>query len=297
MVVFFLLPDSAATAKFLTPEEKALAKARALRTTGQEDTGTAKGLSLGHLDPREILETLKTPQAWVNALMYFSCNVAFASLPVFLPAILTGMGFTSVNAQGLTAPPYFLAFLICLGSTWLADRTQQRGLVIGALSLVGCAGYVLLATAKPVAARYAGVFLAAAGVFPAIANILSWMLTNQRSDTRRGAGIAFMNAVGQCGPLLGTRVYPTSQAPYYVEGMALCAAFMFLNACLAFGLRAYFKIMNDRWDRAAAAAGEGVAREEDDASFSAEKGSKSVSRAAGSEGVGWENSSEWRYAL
>lgn len=310
VVVFFLLPDSAATAKFLTPEEKALAKARALRTTGQEDTGTTKGISIGHLDFREILGALKTPQAWVQALMYFSCNVAFASLPVFLPAILTGMGFTSVNAQGLTAPPYFLAFLVCLASTWLADRLQQRGLVIGALSLVGCAGYVVLATATPVAPRYVGVFLAAAGVFPAIANILSWMLTNQRGDTRRGAGIAVMNIVGQCGPLLGTRVFPTSQAPFYVEGMAVCAAFMFLNACLAFGLRAYFKVVNDRWDRqaageqrtgAGAGVGAGVGAGEDDASFSAEKGgalgAEDVSPAAGSESVGWENSSEWRYAL
>lgn len=178
-VVFFFLPDSIATARFLTEEEKALARARCLFRTGDEDTSTAKGNSLGRVDLREVAGALRTPQAWVQALMYLSCNVAFASLPVFLPTILTGMGFTSVNAQGLTAPPYFLAFGICILSTWLGDRLQQRGFLIMMFSLLGCVGYVLMATCEAVAIRYVGVFLAAGGVFPAIANIISWTLNNR----------------------------------------------------------------------------------------------------------------------
>ncbi|KAJ4393960.1 hypothetical protein N0V93_003177 [Gnomoniopsis smithogilvyi] len=292
-VVFSMLPDSVATAKFLTEEEKALAKARAIRAAGEDNNGAAEGSRVGHIELREIWQTFKTPQAWVQALMYFSCNVAFASLPVFLPAILTGMGFTSINAQGLTAPPYFLAFLVCLSTTWLADRLQQRGLIIGALSLVGCLGYVLLATCKPVIVRYVGVFLAAAGVFPAIANILSWQLLNQRSDTKRGTGIAIMNIIGQCGPLLGTRVFPARTAPYYVMGMSICAGFMFFNACLTFGLRAYFKIMNDRWDRSAAA--ETVAQAVPSAGKVDAPSSESKPVDSGDEG--FENSDEWRYTL
>lgn len=178
-VVFFVLPDSLGTAKFLTEEEKALARARCLHQSGDEDTSTAKGNRLGRIDFREVAAAVRTPQAWVQALMYLSCNVAFGSLPVFLPAILTGMGFTSVNAQGLTAPPYFLSFGICILSTWLGDRLQQRGILIGLFSLVGCLGYVLMATCRTVAVRYAGVFLAAGGVFPAIANILAWSLNNR----------------------------------------------------------------------------------------------------------------------
>ncbi|KAL1871630.1 hypothetical protein Daus18300_004630 [Diaporthe australafricana] len=301
-VVFFFLPDSAATAKFLTEEEKAVAAARALRHSGRE-IGTAQGHKVGSINPRDIIDTLRTPQAWVQALMYFSCNVAFASLPVFLPAILTGMGFTSVNAQGLTAPPYFLAFLVCIASTYAGDRTQQRGLMIGGLSLVGCAGYVMLAASRSVGVRYAGVFLAAAGVFPAIANILSWLLNNQRSDTKRGVGIAVMNIIGQCGPLLGTRVFPKSEGPYYTKGMAVCAAFMAFNAVLAFGLRAFFKLQNDRWDRAATAGAArgapGASEKAEDYQVGAADGtSKShLEGAAGAETMGLENSSEWRYAL
>lgn len=60
---------------------------------------------------------------------------------------------------------------------------------------------------------------------------------NQGSDTRRGGGIILLNVIGQCGPFLGTNVFPDAQAPLYVEGMSICAAFMFFTTLLALGLR------------------------------------------------------------
>lgn len=109
--------------------------------------------------------------------MYFSCNVSFSSLPVFLPTILEQMGFSSINAQGLTAPPYFASFLITIATTWVSDRLQQRGLTITLLSLIGAVGYVLLAACESVGVRYLGVFLAAIGVFACIGNIIPWSLS------------------------------------------------------------------------------------------------------------------------
>lgn len=117
-----------------------------------------------------------------DQLMYFSCNVSFSSLPVFLPTILEEMGFTSINAQGLTAPPFFVSFLVTIATTYIADRMQQRGFMVAFLSLVGAIGYVLLAATTTVGVRYFGVFLAAAGVFPAIGNILPWVLSMSYSD-------------------------------------------------------------------------------------------------------------------
>jgi dipeptide/tripeptide permease len=180
--------------------------------------------------------------------MYFSGNVAFSSLPVFLPTILAEMGFSSVNAQGLTAPPFFLSFLTVIITCYIADRTQQRGIVIAILAAIGGAGYVILATTKSVGARYFGVFLAAAGIFPAIGNVLPWVTNNQGSDTRRGAGIVILNLVGQCGPLLGTRLYPTSERPFYVKGQSVCAGFMFLFCLLSLLLRTLLVWENKKLD-------------------------------------------------
>ena len=56
-----------------------------------------------------------------------------------------------------------------------------------------------------------------------------------------------LNLVGQFGPLVGTRLYPDSDKPYYVRGMAVCSFFMFLVALLAWWLRRVLIGENERW--------------------------------------------------
>jgi hypothetical protein len=180
--------------------------------------------------------------------MYFSCN-ASSSLPVVLPTILSEMGFSAINSQGLSARPHFISFILVILTTWIADRTQQRGIMITIMSLIGATGYILLAATSATGPRYFGAYLVAAGIFPCIGNILPWVLNSQGSDTKRGTGIAILNLVGQCGPLLGTRVYSANDSPYYRLGMWVCAAFMLFNSLLAFGLRCLLVWENNRLDR------------------------------------------------
>ncbi|OAL24990.1 hypothetical protein AYO20_10524 [Fonsecaea nubica] len=242
-LAWFFLPDSPTTARFLTAEEKEVAQARVIRQHGHQEAGKHR------VRLTEVGQTLLDAKAWFTALMYFSCNVSYSSLPVFLPTILNQMGFSSINAQGLSAPPYFVSAIVTISTCWIADRSQQRGLMIAFLSCVGGIGYILLATCTAVAPRYFGTFLCASGVFPAIANILPWVVNNQGSDSRRGMGIILLNLVGQCGPLLGTRIFPKSQEPRYVKGQSICAGFMFFNALLALSLRTLLVWENKRLDR------------------------------------------------
>ncbi|KAM0178521.1 hypothetical protein ACHAPF_003544 [Botrytis cinerea] len=232
VLTWFLMPDSPEKAKFLTKEEVLIAQARKVRQVGTTDSDRPRGIQW-----HEVRAAFLDIKNWTTALMYFSCNVSFASLPVFLPTILAAMGFSSVTAQGLSAPPYFLAFLAVILTTWLADKYSQRGYTILILSLIGATGYIMLALSTSTGVRYAGVFLAASGIFPAIGNILPWVMNNQGSESKRGTGIAILNVVGQCGPLLGTRLYPSSEAPFYEKGMWVCAAFMLFNGALAMALR------------------------------------------------------------
>lgn len=46
-----------------------------------------------------------------------------------------------------------------------------------------------------------------------------------------------LNIIGQCGPFLGTNIFPDKQAPRYIKGMSICAAFMFFTTLLALCLR------------------------------------------------------------
>lgn len=131
-----------------------------------------------------MLSTASSSKTWTLTkpkLMYFGSNVSFSSLPVFLPSIIEDMGFTAVTAQGLSAPPYFLSFLATLFASWIADRTQQRGITVIIFSIIGGVGYVILATTHNVGARYFAVYVAAFGVFPVIACLLPWNLSTSSS--------------------------------------------------------------------------------------------------------------------
>jgi len=109
-VAYFFLPDTPDKARFLNEEEKVIAKARGVRQVG----GVKR---VGGIVWKEVRAAHLDLKCWFTALMYFSCNVRFSSLLVFLAAILNDMGFSSVNAQGLTAPPFFLSFLVTIAST------------------------------------------------------------------------------------------------------------------------------------------------------------------------------------
>lgn len=289
-VAYFCLPDTPQHARFLTAPEKAAATAR-----GVKQVGDAPAARVGGVHWPDVLATLRDPKPWLTAFMYFSCNVSYASLPVFVPTILSQMGFSGVAAQGLSAPPFFLSACLTVLTTWVADRTRQRGLVIAGLSLLAGAGYVLLATCRGVAARYAGVFLAAAGVFPAIGNILPWVMNNQGSDSRRGAGMVLLNAVGQCGPLLGTNIFPAREKPYYAKGQSVCAAFMFFTALLALALRLLLQRENRELDRrygtldeqrARAGAAAATAKSEEEEGGVGEEGEGGAAAAAAVENYG-----------
>jgi len=97
----------------------------------------------------------------------------------------------------------------------------------------------MLAISTTTGVRYARVFLAAAGVFLTIGNIVPWALNNQASEAGRGTRIANINLVGQCGPLLGTRLYPSNEGPFYKKEMWICAAFMLFNTTLTFRLQVH----------------------------------------------------------
>lgn len=61
--------------------------------------------------------------------------------------------------------------------------------------------------------------------------------------------IVLINLVGQCGPFLGTNVFPSRQGPRYIEGMSICAAFMFFSAILALAQRQLLVWENSKLDR------------------------------------------------
>lgn len=277
LLAWRIVPDSPQTASYLTPRERKVAHLRLRRETAHDrrqhvspsstSSSSASSPSLsspkpagrGSLEPREILQLLRDPLAWLTAAMLFLTNMAYASLPVFLPTILSEMGHSRLAAQALAAPPYLVAFVSVLATAAVSDRRRSRAYPVALHAAASAAGYALLALAEPLglppAVRYAAVYPAAAGFFSVVALVIAWSVNNQPSDTRRGAGYALLQLVGQCGPLIGTRLYPDRDAPFYGPGMVACACAMLSVACLALISRVYLGRLNARLDRAEAESG------------------------------------------
>lgn len=204
--------------------------------------------------------------ALLTAAMFFLTNMAYSSLPVFLPKILTEMGHSRLASQGLSAPPYFLAFLAVLFTAHLSDRAQTRSVPIVLHALASAGGYAALALAKPIGLsplmRYLAVYPAAVGFFNVVTLTVAWSINNQASESRQGGGFALMQIIGQCGPLVGTRLYPDRDAPFYAPGMQACAGAMLAVAVLAVFLRFYLSYLNRKMDAACAVGSEAEEEEE-----------------------------------
>jgi MFS family permease len=278
---WYWIPDSPATARWLNPRERRVAT---LRMQHERDRKTVTHEVLSNTKPatatdnkislHEILVTLRTPQAVLPALMFFCVNVSFASLPVFLPTIINSMSFSSLTSQALAAPPYLCAFgfVLLIGS--LSDRIpDSRGLFIIAVALLSSLSYFIMALAgalesvigstASIALRYLFVYPAAMGLFSAVTLIITWTLNNQQSSTSKGAGMVLLNIVGQCGPLVGVHLFPKSQGPHYVVGMAVCAGFMAGVAGLAVGMRWWLSRLNSGWGAGRGGLYEMVGKEEE----------------------------------
>ncbi|RYO18901.1 hypothetical protein AA0121_g4733 [Alternaria tenuissima] len=238
------VPDGPGSAKWLSPRQREIAVMRLRSEKESEDQDEEKYQSgrRGRVNFHEVLQILKDPKSYLTALMFFSCNVAFSSMPVFLPTVIRDMGWESITAQGLSAPPYLFAFVVVLTTAYYSDRMQSRSTFIMLHSLLATLGYGTIAISgylqsDKTMVRYIALYPAAAGFFSAITIIITWTLNNQESDSKKGTGMALLNIIGQMGPLVGTSIFPDEDGPYYVKGMSICAGFMLFVGFLAAVLR------------------------------------------------------------
>ena len=241
VVAWRIIPDSPSTATYLTRREKKVARLRLRKES--HTTPPSKGLNF-----REMIETIIDPKSWLTAFMLFCANMAFSSLPAFLPNIIHEMKHSVVVSQALAAPPYLLSFFAVILTAYLSDRWQNRSYFVifhGLLSALGY-GFIALAGVRGWSTwfRYAGIYPAAIGFFCVVTIVITWTINNQDSESKQGTGFAMLQLIGQCGPLLGVTLYPESDAPLYTSGMCACAASMTIVAGLAAILRIYLGRLN-----------------------------------------------------
>ncbi|KAL8809274.1 MAG: hypothetical protein Q9200_003564 [Gallowayella weberi] len=208
VIGYFVLADWPETAKFLTPEERAIIVRRA-----REDTA---GATMNRLDSKTYTGSAE------NGYSGF----------FFTPTILKQLGWTSVKAQLYSIPPYAMAAVAVVIVAYASDRLRHRYTFIILGICINTIGYsILLAqTHVAVAVRYVAIYLWTVGGFIYQPLLLVWLQNNLGGHYKRGIGAAMQIGLGNLGGIVASNIYITEQAPTFHAGFGTSIAFQWLTA-------------------------------------------------------------------
>ncbi|CAD6593337.1 MAG: hypothetical protein ASARMPREDX12_007091 [Alectoria sarmentosa] len=249
IVILLVLPDYPESARWLNAEEKTLAADR-MKSCGSK--GGDKAMTWD-----DTKKTLIEWRLYAHYLLYFLISAPFSSLSLFIPAIVSGLGYTSLNAQLMTIPPYAVAYVVTLLVSWSADRFNSRALHAAACALIAAVGFIGLATLPPDAYlvgptlqcfphRYGMLVMSSATVFASTPPLLSFLASNTHSTASTGLAVA-LNVTFGGGPglLLGVWIYkPKDANGGYKVGNWVNAAFMLGILVICSGLRWWYGRIN-----------------------------------------------------
>ncbi|KAI9276867.1 major facilitator superfamily domain-containing protein [Phascolomyces articulosus] len=255
-ITYFVLPNVPENSKVLTERERAYVMGRL-----KKDAGPATET---HFSMKQFWMAFTDWKIYAHSLIYIAGSIPLYSMSLFLPSIIKGMGFESLEAQAMTAPPYAIACFFTILVAMDADRRGERGYHIAIPSFVGCIGYILLIACKdrgPVA-LYIAACITVTGVFTHAPAMLSWFTNNIGGHTKRAVGCAIIISFGNAGGAVGGQVYRANDSPQYIRAHSACAALMFLQVLVVLAFKFTLKHINKKRDnmtpeeRRAAAEGE-----------------------------------------
>jgi sugar phosphate permease len=242
ILTIFFLPNRPESTTFLTERERAIALDRMNRATSG-DTGAVVNRS-------HVRMAFKDWRIYTAGVIYFGLNCALASISAFLPTILKTLNYTNARAQLFTVPPYAVAAVVLVGFSYASDRVQSRGFFMAASCSIGAIGYLLLLTVhENLRVRYFATFCITSGTYTTIGLIIAWFAHNLGSETKKATGIPMFMAIGQCGSVLGSHIYPKTQGPAYTQGFAIGCALEFLGAVCCIILSISYRRENARRDK------------------------------------------------
>ncbi|ORY70451.1 major facilitator superfamily domain-containing protein [Pseudomassariella vexata] len=244
IAAYWFIHNYPKTAKFLSDEERQFIQER---LAADSDATNEEHFNWG-----AVREALQDPACWLYGLGFHTMSLPLYTLSLFLPTIITNLGYTAAKAQLLTIPPYAFAFVTTLSIAILSERTGQRGLFIGISALFASIGYaILLGNTNPVArpgVSYLGTFFAAGGIYPATALVLSWPAINVSGQTKRAIANAMQISTGNLGAVLGTQLYRATDGPRFVVGHAMALAYLLANVVVVTVLGLRLRAENRRRD-------------------------------------------------
>jgi MFS family permease len=257
---FWLLPDSPShSGRWLAePEVRYLnllyRKYRGVRREDRKSNELPEEKAMSKRQKINVLVSVLTDwQIYLQSLIFMASSVPTYALKFTLPQIMVNMGFSSTNAQLLSAPPYVAGAISAVVIAKFADKFCWRlPFIVGPLLSLMCAYSVLFSfsakISQHVALCYTFVHVATISVYPVVPGTNTWTVNNLAGPDKRGMGIAFMIALGNCGGIIGSFIFLGDERPRYQTGWGTCLGFIIGGILSASTLETVYKIKNKRRD-------------------------------------------------
>jgi len=246
IVLLFILPDSPMTAKFLTPQERAVAVGR----LKENHTGI-----INHQWKwRQFRECMLDLNIWMYCILVFLSAIPSGGVASFGNIVIKGFGYSSLNTTLLTIPLGAVQTISLLVSWWVNSRfTNIRFLVSSISQIPPLIGAVLLMTLPQ--SNSVGRLLAYYIIQThTVNNVMTYSIFsgNTSGFTKKLTGSAMMFIATSVGLIVGPQLFIATEAPGYHTAFNAAISCFAILIVLPFAITAYAAWLNRRKTRALA---------------------------------------------
>ncbi|KAK2798835.1 hypothetical protein FQN50_008696 [Emmonsiellopsis sp. PD_5] len=177
--------------------------------------------------------SVKDWKTYTSAVIYMGCDGSLYAFSLFVPTIINELGksnhFLAFRVSTLlSVPPYAVAAVLTITVGYIADRTRQRGICNMVVSLFGIVGFTMLLGSQSPGVKYAGTFLGAMGIYPAISNTISWSSNNTEGVYKRGVTLGIVIGWGNLQGCVTSNIYRGDDKPKFYPGHGTVLAYLVL---------------------------------------------------------------------
>jgi len=245
--LWWLLPDSPVSARFLNERERLIAVERL--------KSNKTGVKNNHHKWPQVKEALMDPKVWILVAGVFIHNMTNSLQTNFTGLIIKGFGYSTYDAVLLSIPSAAVfAFTILVVSTFLSSK-YGKGKRIFAMILCYLPGVVscTILYAVPLDNHTKGLHLFAVfflGCVAASAGIMYSLLSSNVAGYTKKTVSGTLFFMSYCvANIVSPQTFIATQAPHYTTGIAVSLAAFCLNICLFAALYVIYTVANRKRDK------------------------------------------------
>ncbi|TKW48658.1 putative transporter, partial [Colletotrichum tanaceti] len=237
LVAWVLLPVGPGSAWFLTAAERRFAvdRIRADNAAFVEHTYDSDGLEEDRLTRRDFVETARDWKFWYVLAFNICASVPGQAFSVFLPLVVQGMGYSSIEANLMSVPPYVCGaiglYCFTLSSDYQYDgpilfhteqgfiltdlvRSKERGYHILGGIMIALVGLIATVTVESHGGKYAALCVLLLGSYVAAPLTVAWLSGNTPEPGKRSLVLG-LNGFGNISGIIGAQLYRAKYKPDY----------------------------------------------------------------------------------